>query len=103
MGEAKTYPFDPDWCMRPGVHLQEMLEHSGLTGERGIRYLKRATGLTREQVEGLLTGDTEITDDIAERLATGTQPLAVSAQMWRNLERTYRAGLAAGKTDVSDV
>jgi hypothetical protein len=38
-------------------------------------------------------------DDTAEMLGRGT---SASAHTWRNAERLYRDGLAAGKTDVTD-
>lgn len=100
--DQKVYVFDPDWCMCPGVFLREMIEHAGMSPKLGAGMVSRLSGLPVAMVEGILDGTTEITEDIAHRLATGTQPLAVSAQFWLNAERIYRAGLAAGKTDVSD-
>lgn len=98
----RTYPFDPDWCMRPGVHLRELLDYSGLTGDLGVKMVSRMSGLEPKVVEGILSGKQRITKAIAQRLATGTAPLAISAQFWLNLERQYREGLKAGKADVSD-
>ena len=100
MGSADT--FDPDWCMRPGVVLQEMLDYEGLTGPMGMRMLAKIAGLDRAVVEGILVGTQPITPAIAQRLACGTAPLRVSAQFWLNLETSYRDGLAAGKKDISD-
>lgn len=94
--------FDPDWCMRPGVHLREMMDYAGIKGAVGTRMIAKLAGLDVPTIEGILDGTVEITDDISNYLAAGTQPLAISAQMWRNLERTYREGLKAGKIDVSD-
>ncbi len=94
--------FDPDWCMRPGVHLRELMDHSGLKGDFGTRTIAKLSGLDVEVVEGILSGKRRITKNIAARLATGTQPLAISAQMWLNLENTYRAALKAGKKDISN-
>jgi len=95
-------PFDPDWCMRPGVHLQEMMDYSGLKGDLGVRSVAKIANLEPAVIEGILDGSQEITEDIARHLAAGTQPLAISAQFWLNLEHMYREGLKAGKVDLSD-
>lgn len=97
-----TYKFDPDWCLRPGVILRDMMDDSGLVGRMGVRMVARLANLDEETVEGILSGKRRITKQIAARLATGTQPLAISAQFWLNLERAYRDGLKAGKKDISD-
>lgn len=94
--------FDPDWCMRPGVHLREMMDYAGLTGDLGVTVTARLSGLDPTVIEGILNGKRRITKSIANRLACGTAPLAISAQFWLNLERQYREGLKAGKTDVSN-
>lgn len=94
--------FDPDWCMRPGVHLREMMDYSGLTGSLGVKSVARLSGLDVSVVEGILTGKTRITKKIAAHLAAGAAPLLISAQFWLNLERQYREGLKAGKADISD-
>lgn len=94
--------FDPDWCMRPGVHLREMMDYSGLRGDMGVRAVAKIAQLEPAVIEGVLDGSQIITEDIARHLAAGTQPLAISAQFWLNLERQYREGLKAGKADVSD-
>lgn len=86
----KPEPLEPDWVIRPGELLKEELV------ERGIppRMLKRACGLTDAEVEGLFTGETEITEQTAQRLG---HFLGTSGKLWRNLETAYRCGLAAGK------
>lgn len=96
------HEFDPDWCMRPGVHLRELMDHAGLKGDMGTRMVAKLSGLDPSVIEGILSGERRITKAIAACLATGTQPLAISAQFWLNLERMYREGLKAGKVDVSD-
>ena len=100
--EEGPYIFDPDWCMRPGVHLKEMLDYAGLKGAIGVRMVAKLAGVKPGIIEGILDGSVKITPEIADHLATGTQPLVISAQMWLNLERNYRDGLAAGKKDISD-
>lgn len=97
-----AHVFDPDWCMKPGVILRDMMDDSGLKGDMGVRVVSKLSGLERKVVEGILSGKQRITKPIAARLATGTQPLAISAQFWLNLEKSYRDGLKAGKVDLSD-
>jgi plasmid maintenance system antidote protein VapI len=94
--------FDPDWCLRPGVTLREMMDCSGLTGDLGTKTIARLSGLDVDVIEGILSGKRRITKRIAAQLAAGTSPLLISAQFWLKLEDTYRAALKAGKTDVSD-
>lgn len=78
------------------------MDYSGLKGDLGTCTIAKLSGLPVETIEGILSGKTRITKDIAAHLAAGTQPLAISAQFWLNLERHYREGLKAGKQDVSD-
>jgi plasmid maintenance system antidote protein VapI len=96
---GKPILFDPDWTMRPGVILREMMDDSGMS----VRMIAKIAGLEPALIEGVLDGSVPITDPISERLACGTAPLRVSAQFWRNAEKLYRDGLAAGKKDISDV
>lgn len=95
-------PFDPDWTMRPGVILREMMDYEGLTGRMGVRMIAKIAGLDEAVVEGILSGTEQITPVIATRLACGTAPLRVPAQFWLNAETIYRDGLAKGKKDISD-
>jgi plasmid maintenance system antidote protein VapI len=90
--------FDPDWCMRPGVILQEMMDDSGVS----VRLIARIARLEPEVIEGILDGSQVITEEIASHLATGVAPLRISAQFWINFEGAYRRGLAQGKKDISD-
>lgn len=98
----KTFPFDPDWTMRPGVILREMMDYEGLTGAIGTQMIATYAGLDPNVVDGILAGTERITEPIARRLAAGTALLRVSAQFWLNAENIYRNALASGKKDISD-
>lgn len=89
-----TYAFDPDWVVRPGATLQEWMDVAGVE----MVDLASVSGLRAMTVYGILHGTVEITPTVAEGLERGTH---ISVDMWLNLERIYRAGLAAGKSDVS--
>jgi plasmid maintenance system antidote protein VapI len=95
-------PFDPDWTMRPGVILREMMDYGGLTGRTGVRMIATIAGLDEAVVDGILAGAEPITEQIAQHLAAGTAPLRVPASFWLNAETIYRDGLAKGKKDISD-
>lgn len=90
----QTYPFDPDWCIRPGDILREMLSASNMTVEQVAAH----TSLNVEHVHGILEGRIPIRPGSARCLAT----LGINDQFWLNLEARYRDGLAAGKVDASD-
>jgi hypothetical protein len=74
----------PDWCVAPAVLLRIWLD------ERGRRVVPPAVGevLRRQPL-------TEMHANMLE-LVTG-----IPAQLWLTLERTFRAGLAAGLTEAT--
>jgi len=98
---SKPIPFDPDWTIRPGVILREMMDYERLRGATGVRMIAKIAHLEPAVIEGILDGTQQITQPIAERLACGTAPLRISAQFWLNAEKHYRDDLAAGKKDIS--
>jgi plasmid maintenance system antidote protein VapI len=86
-----TYTFDPDWCVHPGETLREWREENHLPASAAAM----ACGRMLDLYLGIEAGTEEITEAIASALAHGT---GIPATLWRNLERIFRAGLAAGKT-----
>ncbi len=88
-------PFDPDWTMRPGVHLAEEIEATGL---RAPTAPAKISGLPPEAIAGVLDGSVEITPSIAEGLAR----IGGTARLWLAIEQNYRRALASGKRDISD-
>lgn len=88
--------FDPDWCIRPGLTLEEELAEIGLP----MKSYARMTGLTEDHLQAIIAG-APITEADADALARLPQP-CVSARVWLALEHNYRAALAAGKKDISD-
>ncbi len=90
-----SYPFDPDWVIKPGETLREWMEERKLSP----RLMSTICGrIPPETIEGILDGTVEITPGIADWLQLGTD---IPARLWLNLERIYRAGLDAGKSDIS--
>lgn len=94
--EKKTYPFDPDWTIAPGEILRdELLERAeGIHMDTWAKILH----LTPDVLQGIFAGTTPITEDIAARIAHG---LGTGAKVWLRLEEMYRAGLTAGKKDLT--
>lgn len=88
-----NYRFDPDWCVAPGETLIEWMAAREITWQTAASWLK----LTREEYDGLLKGDTPITEILAESLERLTM---IRSEMWLNLEQRFRDGIAAGKTQV---
>lgn len=84
--------WDPDWVMKPGETLVECLHEVGMRPSQ----LAAEMGVPTADVDAVLCGGT-LTDDFARRLA---KVLPISKQMWLNLERAYREGLAAGKKEL---
>lgn len=87
--------WDPDWCLRPGVTLQEEMDELRLP----MVSWAKITGLSEDRIRGIIAGE-PITEDDAAGL--GRMPAGASARFWMALERNYRAALAAGKRDISD-
>lgn len=85
--------FDPDWVVKPGATLQEWIEENGLSE----RVTANLCGIELRDFQGILSGRRRITKPVAAKLAQGTQ---IPAKLWLNLERAYRAGLAAGEHDT---
>jgi plasmid maintenance system antidote protein VapI len=92
---ASQSSFDPDWTIAPGATLKDWREENGL----GPKSAATACAMDRETFERIETGKRKITQVIACKLQQGT---GIPATLWLNLEKRYRADLAAGKVDTSD-
>ena len=84
-----AHEFSPDWCLAPSVTLREWLKENGLSVRTAAACASRRPDRDRKP----------LTREHAELLHVVTR---VSVQFWLNYEHNYRAGLAAGLTDVSD-
>lgn len=89
------FPYDPDYCIRPGLTLAELFEEIGLP----LVSYSRLSGISMECLLEVVSG-APITEEVAEGLAR--IPTGPSALLWLALEHNYRVALAAGKKDVSD-
>ena len=84
--------FDRDWTIAPGATLADWCE------ENRLPHRAAATACGRmpiETFEAIVADKRRITKTIAEALAHGT---GISASLWLNLERNYRADLKAGRS-----
>lgn len=86
-------PFDPDWVVHPGATLREWRKEKGLT----IAQAAALCVVTPEHFEEIERGLVAYGEADAARLAHGT---GSTREFWMNRERTFREGLAAGKTWV---
>jgi plasmid maintenance system antidote protein VapI len=93
-GKRKLHQFTPDWTLRPGVALAEVIADRGLTPEAAAA----ATGLPAETLTGIMFGTVIIDEPTAEALHNGLGP---SARFWLNYQANYTADLARGAKDVS--
>jgi plasmid maintenance system antidote protein VapI len=91
---SELHPFAPDWTLRPGEALAEILIERQLSTEEA----GSLTGLRPEDVEAVVRGGLAIDERIAERLAK----LGPSARFWLNYQAHYEADLARGAKDVSE-
>ena len=80
-----------DWTVAPGGTLAEWMEERDLNPARAAALCR----LDRATFNGVLAGDTPITEDIAERLHAGT---GIAVHFWIRYEAQYRADLEAGRT-----
>jgi HTH-type transcriptional regulator/antitoxin HigA len=86
-------PFGPDWVVKPGATLKDWIEENGLSE----RVTARLCAMEQRDIQALISGRKKITKPVAAKLEAGTQ---ISAKLWLNLERAYRAGLKQGKKDT---
>ncbi len=89
---TRAFPFDPDWVVEPGATLREWRESNHLSIPAAAT---ACAGMPVALYKRIETGGERITEDIAKGLEWGTR---IPASLWLNLERAFRAGLAAGKT-----
>ena len=94
MSDRELHPFEPDWTLRPGECLAEILIDRRLGSEEA----GRLTGLQPEEIEDVVHGRTAVDGRIAERLAR----LGPSAQFWLNYQSIYERDLARGAKDMSE-
>ena len=101
--EPGRWQFDPDWTIAPGETLREWMDDNGMTvrtlaagsiafGPRAVTKV-RAAALIQEVLDRK-----PLTAEHATTLARGT---GVPTYFWLNMEHSYRAGLAAGLTDMT--
>jgi hypothetical protein len=91
--------FDPDWTIAPAATLRAWMKENDLT--RGALAVRCGRGESDIKA-GLIIQDVlnrePLLESHAEMLERGT---GVPAHLWLNLERIYRADLAAGRTDTT--
>lgn len=85
------HKFNPDWVVKPGDHITELLETQGKTQAWLAKKTKRPT----EQVNRLIKARIRLTERWAIELAKAFP--GPSAEFWARLEANYRVGLAMGK------
>lgn len=88
----ELHEFDPDYVVHPGETLREWHEYT----IKEMWPLEQLFGIfgIEPSPEDVLSGKAELDDDTCARLARMT---GVPHQLWVNLERNFRTGLAAGK------
>lgn len=77
--------FTPDWASPPGDTIQDALDERDI----GPAELAELSGLTEDEVSGLLTGDQPLTHHIALRLEAA---LGEPVGFWLRREADYREG-----------
>jgi plasmid maintenance system antidote protein VapI len=91
--KSSSARFDPDWCIHPGGTLRDWMEENGVPSARIVASCCR--DLEERDVQGVLDGKRKITGPLAAKLQVAT---GIPAQLWLNLEKAFRQGLAEGKT-----
>lgn len=86
--------FERDWTIAPGATLVDWAEENRLPP----RTAARVCGMWPSLYAGVCDGTVPITDPIARALYIATN---IPRPLWLNLERAYRADLAAGRTDTT--
>lgn len=86
MSKQMQNQYDPDCVSPPGETLIDILDEKNLS----IEWLSQSLDLKLIDTQRLLSGEMEITNDIALRLE---QALVVPAGFWINREKFYRDSL----------
>jgi HTH-type transcriptional regulator/antitoxin HigA len=82
-----NYKFDPDYGVRPGEILAEVLEEH----EMAQADLARRTGLSTKHINQIVTGDASISPETAQKLEIVTR---VPARLWTRLEADHQQYLS---------
>lgn len=86
--KQKQYRYEPDYTLPPGETLLEVLETKGMSQTE----LALRTGRTLKTINEIIKGKAAITAETSLQLE---RVLGVPSSFWNNLERNYRADLAA--------
>lgn len=92
--ERPLTPFRPDWTLRPGISLADVLDERRLTPEEAAA----VTGLSVETILGIGRGTIAIDKPIAGALHAG---LGVPAGFWLKHQADYEEAPARGAKDTS--
>lgn len=76
-------PYKPDYVISPGAILLEIMEARDITED----YLADRCLVTKNVIEGIISGDTVITSEMAKKLESA---LEIDARIWCNLDNSYR-------------
>jgi len=87
--------FNPNWLSAPGDTIADLLEERGLSSAD----LAERVGSTIQETLGLLEGRTELTLDMASRLA---ELFGVPASFWMRREDLYRSQVSRLQIDQPD-
>ena len=101
MSETRgQHEFSPDWCLAPDGPLREWMAGNGIR----LPALALACAGTGDQAEPM-----SLIQEVLDRKPLGPahadlleRGTGIPAGFWQRYEATYRAGLAAGLTDVSE-
>ncbi len=85
-GIERNLPYEPDYAVPPGETLEEVLDELGLSQAE----LARRTNRPEKTINEIIKGKAAITLGTAFQFERVT---GVSARLWLNLERDYRAAL----------
>lgn len=84
--QPPRFKFEPDYVSPLGETLREIMEYHSVS----IDEMAKKSGLSREDVAGILDGKTAITADMARGIA---RVFGVPASFWLRREEMYREGI----------
>ena len=84
---SATYPYEPDYAVRPGAVLEERMTVRGLSPTE----LARRCDTSATLISGIISGDTPIDSEMARRLE---RVLDLDFRIWLGIEANYRAHVA---------
>lgn len=84
--------------IHPGEMLRELfIDEVCETKDKGVKDISEKTGIPVSKLKCFIRGEVDVTEDLAEKLATG---LKTSKELWLNFQKTFDEKYLASTEEV---